>query len=68
MEKLETDLVEKTSKYKLEEWAKELEREEYQKWSPDSLKMQEDAAKCFNLRMKRVAAEIREHVRIWYDK
>jgi hypothetical protein len=66
--KFNKEVEQKTSSYRLEQWAKELERSEYIKWSPDSLAMQQEAAESFRNRMKRVADEIRDHVRLYYSE
>ena len=58
----------KTSSYKLENWAKELERTEYLQWSENSLAMQQEAAKSFRDRMNRIAREIREHIKLYYGE
>jgi hypothetical protein len=57
-----------TIAFNLETWAKELERTEYVQWSSDSLAMQQEAAKSFRDRMKRIASEIREHMKFYYGE
>jgi hypothetical protein len=66
--KFNKEVEQKTSSYRLEQWAKELERSEYVQWSPESLEMQQEAAKSFRDRMKRISAEIREHVKLYYEE
>jgi hypothetical protein len=66
--KFEAEVAQKTSSYRLERWAEELERGEYVQWSPDSLEMQQKAAESFRERMKFIASEIREHVKLHYGK